>query len=312
MNAISTRGSVVVGVDGTATNRGALRYAVQECRRTGAALELVHVLPDLVAVSPLVPMVPADLTPSGAAVLARAVADVRALGTAVEPTTRLRHGTRAAELLRAAEDARALVVGRDDRPVGYRLVDGDTATRVAARASVPVVEVPPEWRERGVTEPDGGVVVVGVKSPAHAAAVLGQAFAVADVRGARLVVLHAWHLPSAYDDIIEGRVAREQVEREGTAEVQELLHPWLVAYPDVAATVRIVHDRPAHALVAASREADLLVIVRRGHGVPAAVHLGGTARAALRHAACPVMVVPPSQVPDAPPLALEAEGQAMK
>lgn len=308
MNAIPS--PVVVGVDGTTANRGALRYAVQECRRSGAPLKLVHVLPDYMPVSALVPLVPEDLTDAGTAVLVQAAEDVRAIAPEVESEGWLRHGARAAELIRAAEQASILVVGRDDRPIAYRLVDGDTATRTAARAEVPVVEVPAGWHGKGHADRDR--VVVGVKSPAHAAAVLGHAFAVAEVRDARLVVLHAWHLPSAYDDIIEGRVARDRVEREGTAEIEQLLHQCLIAYPTVEVTVRIIHDRPAHALVAASREADLLVIVRRGHGVPSATHLGGTARAVLRHAECPVMVVPPNDVPSMPPLVLEGEGQALK
>jgi nucleotide-binding universal stress UspA family protein len=151
-----------------------------------------------------------------------------------------------------------------------------------------------------------------VKSPAHAAELLGTAFAAARERSARLVVLHTWRLPSAYDDIIESRVARDQVEREGTAEIEGLLAPWRTAFPEVEVEVRVAHDDAAKALVEASREADLLVIVRRSHGVPAATHLGGTARALLRHAACPVMVVPPTPVPELPTLVLEAEGELLK
>ena len=56
----------------------------------------------------------------------------------------------------------------------------------------------------------------------------------------------------------------------------------------------MVHDHAGHALVEASRDADMVVIVRRAHGVPASVHLGGTARAVLRSAHCPVRVVAPN------------------
>ena len=40
--------TVVVGIDGSEANLGALRYAVAEATTTGAALKLVHVVPDLV------------------------------------------------------------------------------------------------------------------------------------------------------------------------------------------------------------------------------------------------------------------------
>ncbi|WP_296605187.1 universal stress protein, partial [Nocardioides sp.] len=162
-----------------------------------------------------------------------------------------------------------LVVGRDDRPVLYRLVDGDTATRTAARAPVPVVEVPASWHD-APDAPERHAVVVGVKSGAHADELLGHAFAIADARSARVVVVHAWKLPSAYDDIIESRIALEQCEREGVAEMELLLHDWRAAFPEVEVEVRVVHDHAAHALVEASREADLVLVVRRAHGVPVA------------------------------------------
>lgn len=302
---------VVVGVDGAPATRGALRYAVEEATRSGEVLTLVHVVPDAVPISPMMPvMMPGDLTATGAAVLAQVRDEVRDLAPGADPATVLRHGTRATELIRASEGARVLVLGRDDQPVLSRLVGGDTVTRTAARAHLPVVEVPPGWHEGAA--PEHGAVLVGVKSPAHATELLGHAFAVAAARSARLVVLHTWHLPSAYDDIVEGRVAREQVEREGTAELESLLHPWRAVYPGVDVEIRVVHDRPGHALVTSSASADLLVIVRRSHGIPSATHLGSTARTVLRHASCPVMVVPPTDVPELPELVLESRGQLLK
>ena len=304
-------GTVVVGVDGTATNTGALRYAVEESRRWREPLGLVHVVPGHAPVSPMMPViVPGDLTATGKEILAQVTDEVRSQAPEVELEATLHHGVRATELVRAAEGARLLVLGRDDRGILHRLVEGDTVTRTAARAPVPVVEVPAQWHEGGTAE-DHGVVLVGVKSPAHATELLAHAFAEARARAARLVVLHAWHLPNAYDDIIEARVAQEQVEREGVAEVDSLLDPWRAVYPDVDVEVRVVHERPGQALVDASATADLLVLVRRSHG-PAPTHLGGTARAVLRNAQCPVVVVPPTEVPELPALVLESEGQLLK
>lgn len=309
MNVITS--PVVVGVDGTAANRGALRFAVEEARRAGSTLKLVHVVPDYVPISPFMPVTPGDLTDTGTQVLSGVEDAVREIDPDVEFEGWLHHGSRTTELIKAAENAGMLVVGRDDRPVVYRLVDGDTATRAAARAPMPVVEVPAGWHD----DPDATehhAVVVGIKSGAHADELLGHAFAVADTRSAKVVVVHAWKLPSAYDDIIESRIALEQCEREGLAEMETLLHDWRAAFPGVEVEVRVAHDHAAHALVEASREADLVLVVRRAHGVPAAAHLGGTARAVLRGAECPVMVVPPSVVPEMPDLVLEAGGQIRK
>jgi nucleotide-binding universal stress UspA family protein len=309
MNAIAS--PVVVGVDGTAANRGALRFAVEEARRGGGPLKLVHVVPDYLPISPFMPLTPDDLSDTGTRVLADVGDEVRELDPDVETEAWLHHGGRSAELVKAAEGARLVVVGRDDRPVVYRMVGGDTASRVAARAPVPVVEVPSTWAE-GQNPAEHGAVVVGIKSGTHADELLGQAFAVASERSARLVVVHAWKLPSAYDDIIESRIALEQCAREGVVEMEKLLADWRAAFPDVQVEIRVVHDHAAHALVEASREADLVLVVRRSHGVPAAITLGGTARAVLRGAECPVMVVPPTAVPEMADLVLEAGGQMRK
>jgi nucleotide-binding universal stress UspA family protein len=160
----------------------------------------------------------------------------------------------------------------------------------------------------GWTTDAHGVVMVGVKSPQHAGGMLADAFAAARRRRARLVVLHAWKLPSVYDDIIEVRVDTEDWQRQATAELDALLRDWRAAYPDVQVETRVVHDHAGHALTEASSTADLLLIVRRGHGAPASTHLGSTARAVLRSAHCPVRVVPPVDVTPIPSLVLEEHG----
>lgn len=299
---------VVVGVDGTDANLGALLFAVDAADRRQVPLELVHVVPDRVVISPLVPVTPLDLTDTGATVLRTAEDQVHATSPELTVESRLRHGSRATQLLRGAAGAGLLVVGRDDRPVLERMMRGDTAASVAARADVPVVEVPAEWRPASSGHPSYGVVVVGLKSPAYADAVLGEAFAAADERGAALVVVHAWKLPSGYDEAAGDDPALADWEREATEDLEQLLRPWHRAYPDVPVRTRVVHQHPAEALVEATAEADLIVVVRRVHGSPTTAHLGSVARAVLRAAACPVLVVPPSETGVIPDLVLEEAG----
>lgn len=295
---------VVVGVDGSADNLGALRYAAAEAASLGATLRLVHVVPDQTPISPLLPEAPVDLTRVGEAVLAKAAARVAALAPGVPTERCLRHGTRPAQLTAAGDGAVAIVVGRDDRPLLERLLRGDTATGVAARATVPVIEVPAGWQPE-----ERGRIAVGVKAVGHTAELLADAFALAQRRQAELLIVHAWKLPSEYDDIIESRVDLDEWRREGTAELEALVRDWRTAYPDVRVELRIVHDHAGHALVEAAREADLVMIARRQHGVPAAVHLGATARAVLRTAPCPVRVVAPADVPPIPSLVVERRGE---
>ncbi|HWO65041.1 MAG TPA: universal stress protein, partial [Umezawaea sp.] len=64
--------------------------------------------------------------------------------------------------------------------------------------------------------------------------------------------------------------------------------------PEVAEIV-VVGD-PGAALVQASRRADLLVIGAKGHNPITDVFPGGVAAHCARHAACPVVVIPPAVV----------------
>ncbi len=293
MNAATTS-PLVVGVDGTSGSRAATLYAVGEARRLDAPLKLVHVVPSYSAMppAPMMALPPVDLVGTGERILERAEAEVRAVAPGLAVETELRRGVRHHELAVAATEASQLVVGQDKRPLLDRLLLGNTVTGVASRATCPVTSVPHDWDPAA----DHGVVVAGVKAPAHAEELLGEAFALASARSATLLVLHAWRLPGDYDDIIADRVATEEWTTRATKELDDVLEPWRRVYPEVMVETKIVHDYAPTALEQASRGADLLVLVRRAHGVPAATHLGGTARGVLRTAACPVRVVPPRPV----------------
>lgn len=299
---------VVVGVSGSHDNGGALRYGAAEAHRTGAPLRLLHVVPDYVSLAPMVPLAPDDVAGMGQAVLDLAEATVRGLAPGLEVESRIDYGSRPIALARGSADGRLLVVGRDGRPLVERAFTGDVAAGVAARSKVPVVEVPAHWQPVATR----GVVLVGVKTPDHADALLGDAMVLAAETEAVLVVAHAWKLPGGYDDVITSRVATDEWRERATAELDALLAPWRTAFPDVEVETRVVHDRPARALARLSEEADVLVLVRRAHGVPAAVHLGGTARALLRSAHCPVRIVPPDAPPLLPSLALEDSGAMLR
>ncbi|CAL9506405.1 Universal stress protein [Actinosynnema sp. ALI-1.44] len=81
--------------------------------------------------------------------------------------------------------------------------------------------------------------------------------------------------------------------RHPARELHDIVAQERAAVPDApeVAEVTIVGDA-ATALAAASRQADMLVIGSRGHGRLAEVFLGGVAADCLRHARCPVVVLP--------------------
>jgi nucleotide-binding universal stress UspA family protein len=64
-----------VAVDGTSRGDGALKYAAEEARAVGLSLRrslgIVHVSPDYVPMTPLLPYLPADVEAEGRAISAR-------------------------------------------------------------------------------------------------------------------------------------------------------------------------------------------------------------------------------------------------
>jgi nucleotide-binding universal stress UspA family protein len=63
-------------------------------------------------------------------------------------------------------------------------------------------------------------------------------------------------------------------------------------FPDVEVVDEVVDGPPEQALVAAARQAQLLVVGGRARGGPTGLVLGPVTRAVLRDASCPVAVVP--------------------
>lgn len=299
------RRGLVVGVDGSAAGVNALRYACSEAVRHAEVVDVVHVVADYPPIAGIHPVSSEEMVAAGRAALR---SSVERMGGApsVAVTTHLRRGSVVTTLAAAGDGRRAIVVGSDRRPVAMRLLTGNVSTGVAARASVPVVSVPDTWHPDVST----GVVLVGVKRTDRAGPLLAEAFDLARERGCWLRVLHAWRLPSGYDDLITDRVAFQDWELRAHRELERLVSPWRQTHPEVGVSFAVVHDQAAHALVEASSGADELVIVRRAHGVPAAAHLGSTARTVLLYAHCPVRVVPAVDVPPVSDLALESAGAA--
>jgi nucleotide-binding universal stress UspA family protein len=313
MNAPET-GPVVVGVDGTPGSAGALRYAVAEAVRRAAPLRLVHVLPVAAPVWPGVPMsgvAGTELRDVATSILESVVSEVHELAPGIEVTTRLSAGSRSAAVVDASQDAQLVVVGRETQHGVDRILVGAVTAAVAAHAHCDVAVVPSFW----TGEHPRGRVVAAMKSRANAHAILGDAFAEAQARGASLTVVTAWELPDPYLDRIEVRTHARDWEEEGRRVIEDVLDTWRAAFPDVKVDVRVQHGRTAEVLLAASRDSDVLLLSRRHHAVPPYGHLGGVAHAILRVSDVPVVVVPFADAQDDPAedvLLLEESGAPVK
>ena len=289
---MSQQDLIVVGVDGTHAGETALRYAAREADRRGLGVRLVHVTPDLThlvgSYAMALQVAPDDTQEMGRRIVESAAELARDLLGPDRVTVAVMTGNRVASLVDAAEGAALTVLGDEPRPALDRLVTGSVLTGVAARSTGPVVAVPDDWSP----ETEHGTVVVAIKDVDGSGGLVRLGLEAAAARGARLVVLHAWRLPVAYDDLIASRLDTEMWGGEISRLLERVVDEQRAAGPQVEVDVRVGHGQPAQLLVEASREADLILIARRARWFPIG-HLGGTGRTVLRASLCPVEVQPP-------------------
>jgi nucleotide-binding universal stress UspA family protein len=279
-------GAVVVGVDGTGRALAGVRFAAREARRAGVGLEIVSVVPGYLPVGPL-PLVPeASLHGYARHALADATTAADQEAPGLDVGCHLLTGGRVDELVRAASTAGLMVLAGRDLDRLNRLLTGATVPGVASRSTCPVVVLPPGWEPCATAYRR---VVVGLKNLGHAAELVEEGFVRAEELGSELVVLHAWRFGGRYDELVAGTGEEVRWASDLVAELEMLLAGPRDRHSRVQAVVRVVHARPEVALVDASHEADRLLLGRPAHGARAH-HLGGTGRAVLRTAACPVEV----------------------
>ena len=277
---------ILVGVDGTESALRAVRYAALEAADTGGTLLVVHVEPTHLPLPPVRPVEPPLYNDLSREIAEDAAAFARAVASNIEVSGEVANGPVARHLVHASQEADLVVLGTDFGGLGA-VWTGRVTTAVAARAHCPVVTVPAEWRP-GLHR---GRVVVGYKEPDGSLDLLARGFSEASRRGAELVILHAWRLPAAYDDVLGARVLQEEVDEHVEREVEPLIAGLRETHPDVPVTVRTQHSQEVRALVDASLDADLVVVGRSIRHVPVP-HLSAASRALVHRAASPVLVVP--------------------
>ena len=176
--------------------------------------------------------------------------------------------------------------------VVFALVLGSASRYAATHGRCPVVVERPRLGVR----PGGDRR--GRRRSGQCDAALGFAFEEADLRGARLVVMHAWScfVPAAEPgnqlaDPERGvNHSGHQLYRGMAARLEDVLAGWREKYPAVETATEIMHAHPGHLLAQASAHADLVVLGRRpshtgGSGAGSVIH------AVLHHARGPVAVV---------------------
>lgn len=274
---------VVVGTDGTPAGNAAVDWAVDEAARRRVPLRIVH-----------------------AAVWAHYAGGRGSLADVVTRDAGARARTRRPSVAVAAE-----VVLRD--PVPALLTEGDAAvllvlgSRALGRfagallgsVSLPVVVALPcpvvVVRDLPAPPEPHDPVVLGVGEHGSAAAVTVFALEAARGQGCPLRAVHAWRVPR-----VEGATAHtgqyDDARNSCRSAAQHRLDDALstVRGPILTGGVRRVlgEGPPSEVLLGACEEASLLVVGARRRDTRVGHRIGSVNRAVLRHAPCPVAVVP--------------------
>ena len=136
-------GRIVVGVDGSASSRAALAWAVRQAALTGATVDAVHAWQVPVSYGygyAMILPVP-DLEKIAGKVLDKAVAEVADLAPGVEIRTMIVEGNPARALLDAAKDADLLVVGSRGHGGFTEALLGSVSQHCVHHADCPVVVI---------------------------------------------------------------------------------------------------------------------------------------------------------------------------
>ncbi|MFC8141064.1 universal stress protein [Streptomyces paradoxus] len=295
---------VVAAVDGSHDSLRALEWAVDAAHRRTALLRVAHVRQYAHWAQPEV-LTAGLADPQDDPVLDQVRTHLE--GRADQPDTEYVgvEGAVGAVLPELGATAQLLVLGSRGRGGFASLLLGSTSMAAARDAECPVVVVPRPGREVHGETPGGPGprLVVGLKVDGPDEATLGFAFAEAARRGARLQAVAAypwpaqpWMMPGELPPPI---VDQDVIEDETRVLADGFLAPYRERHPDVPIQLIPAAGDAAGHLVAASRDADLVVVGRHRRRLLSPVRMmGSVTHAVLLHAASPVAVVPPASPAD--------------
>jgi len=285
---------IYVGVDGSWRDTGALEWALQESLLRREPLQVVHVIEEHVRHAP--GWDPNVVDDSLMDLIGEVEKYLDQSPGSLDHEADLMVGPPARTLTEHAADSRMLVVGRRGMGTFKRLLIGSTSEAVAARATVPVVIVPEQWKAADHTGP----VLVAIDDSENSQAVIEFAIAEATERRLPVRLLHVWDLPAIYswDAMNVAGLSTEWTEN-AERHLENLKVEWQRKHPSLTLEAEVRRGHPVDGIVTASVEtnAQLLVIGTRHHTRVSSFLLGSITRGVLQHAACPLAVVPAQRRP---------------
>jgi nucleotide-binding universal stress UspA family protein len=131
---------IVVGVDGSASSRAALAWAIGQAKLTGAAVEAVAAWEVPLALrTPIPPSLITDFRKQAADELAQTVADFSGAADTVEIRPKVMEGNASEVLVNESDGADLLVVGSRGRSGFTRALLGSVGQHCVHHAACPVV-----------------------------------------------------------------------------------------------------------------------------------------------------------------------------
>ncbi|HEY4630360.1 MAG TPA: universal stress protein [Blastococcus sp.] len=270
--------TVVVGVDGSETGLGAVRWAAREASRRGAPLRILHAATYLGRASG---SAPSPELPRARRITAQAYTVARHTDAGVKASAEVVTEEPITTLLGAAADGQLVVLGSSATGAPDELVLASVAVHVAARSPQPVVIVPRQ--RRGEPEDRPAVAVLGMGDREDDEAVAAFAAEAAGRFGVGLTVLQT-------------RSPRRSVADSWVDQPDE----WHRRYPTLEVSRSDLPAPRGDQLLAATCPAPLLV-VSAGNGSLLRRSLDGPHRWLLRHCTFPMALVPPVNRRGAPP-----------
>ena len=269
---------IVAGYDGSPGSGDALRWGAREAKARETTLTVCLAwMPDHMALPTGSDL--ADLARHhGQEILARGLLYAESVLGPGRVRAELADGSAAHMLCERSKTAEMVVVGCLGHSELPGLLLGSVSWQVAGHASGRVVVARGEWRPANQAP---GPVVVGVDGSLAAQAAVGFACEEAALRDVPLVAVCA--LTDASGRLGEGHQVEEDFGQLMASQAKE--------HPEITVIRRVVAGTPRAALLAASADAQMLVVGSRGRGGLDRMCLGSVAQAVLHHAPCPVGVV---------------------
>lgn len=213
-----------------------------------------------------------------------------------EPGIRVTHAVSPAiglQQIAEHEHAQLIVVGPSHRSGLGRVRPGSIGERLLYGAPVPIA-IAPTGYARALSSL--GLIACGFDGSPESHLAFNWAAQLAQASGGRLWVISA-HMPMAYGGLGFGAESVDPIRR------RDLEHEQQAAIADYRGQVEatVLDGDPARTLVEVSQEANLLVMGSRGFGPLQSTLLGGVSQYVVRHAACPVVIHPRSELRAANP-----------